>query len=255
MQYIYGIHAVDSLLRRNPKSVQRLWVQQGREDKRIGALLELARNQGVPVTRESRQQLDEIAGGRHQGVVAEALDVPGHGAETQGNLWREADLLRAVENKDAPVLILVLDGVTDPHNLGACLRSADAAGVDAVVVPKDKSADLNATSRKVACGAAEVVPFVRVTNIARTLQALKERGVWLFGTAGESEKSIYESDLTASMALVMGAEGGGLRRLTREQCDFLVHLPMAGSVSSLNVSVATGICLFEAVRQRTAQNG
>jgi 23S rRNA (guanosine2251-2'-O)-methyltransferase len=251
MQYIYGIHAVDSLLRRNPRSVQRLWVQQGRDDKRIGALLALARNQGVTVTRESRRQLDEIAGGRHQGVVAEVLaEQPAAGEVSQSNLWREADLFKAVETKEGPVLLLVLDGVTDPHNLGACLRSADAAGVDAVIVPKDKSADLNPTSRKVACGAAEVVPFVKVTNIARTLQALKERGVWLYGTAGESEKSIYDSDLNVSMALVMGAEGAGLRRLTREHCDFLVHLPMAGSVSSLNVSVATGVCLFEAVRQR-----
>ena len=254
MQYIYGIHAVDSLLRQNPKSVQRLWVQQGREDKRITSLLELAQNQGVAVARQPRQDLDEMAGGRHQGVVAETLDAPPvHGEPIQPNLWREADLLKAVEDKDGPVLILVLDGVTDPHNLGACLRSADAAGVDAVVVPKDKSADLSPTVRKVACGAAEVVPFVRVTNLSRTLKALQERGVWLYGTAGESEKSIYNSDLRASMALVMGAEGVGMRRLTREQCDYLVRLPMAGSVGSLNVSVATGICLFEAVRQRLGE--
>ena len=253
MQFIYGFHAVDSLLRRNPKAVQRLWVQQGRDDKRITALLELAQNQGVPVAREPRQDLDGMAdGGRHQGVVAQSLDAPIHGEVTQPNLWSEAELLHAVKKKEGPVLILVLDGVTDPHNLGACLRSADAAGVDAVVVPRDKSADLNATARKVACGAAEVVPFVRVTNISRTLQALQALGVWLYGTAGESEKSIYDNDLTASMALVMGGEGAGLRRLTREHCDFLMRLPMAGSVSSLNVSVATGVCLFEAVRQRLA---
>jgi 23S rRNA (guanosine2251-2'-O)-methyltransferase len=252
MQYIYGIHAVDSLLRQNPKSVQRLWAQRGRDDNRIGALLELAQNQGVPVARESRQALDEMVKGRHQGIVAETLDVPVHGETSQPNLWQEVDLLRMVENKDGPVLILVLDGVTDPHNLGACLRSADAAGVDAVVVPRDKSADLTPVSRKVACGAAEVVPFARVTNLSRTLQALKERGVWLFGAAGEAENAIYDNDLTVSMALVMGAEGSGLRRLTREQCDHLVRLPMAGSVSSLNVSVATGVCLFEAVRQRLA---
>ena len=250
MQYIYGIHAVDSLLRQNPKSVQRLWVQQGREDKRIGSLVELAQNQGVPVAREPRQDLDGMVSGRHQGVVAETLDAPVHADGAASNLWSEEDLLRAVDNKEGPMLILVLDGVTDPHNLGACLRSADAAGVDAVVVPKDRSADLNPVSRKVACGAAEVVPFVKVTNISRTLQALQQRGVWLYGTAGESDKSLYDSDLTASMALIMGGEGGGMRRLTREQCDFLVRLPMAGSVSSLNVSVATGICLFEVLRQR-----
>lgn len=254
MQYIYGIHAVDSLLRQNPKSVQRLRVQQGREDKRIVSLLELARNQGITVVREPRQDLDNAVSGRHQGVLAEALDTPASAEDSGSNLWSEADLLREVENKDGPVLILVLDGVTDPHNLGACLRSADAAGVDAVVVPKDRSADLGPVSRKVACGAAEVVPFVKVTNISRTLKALQERGVWLFGAAGEAEKSIYDSDLSSSMALVMGGEGDGMRRLTREYCDFLVRLPMAGSVSSLNVSVATGICLFEAVRQRQRQS-
>jgi 23S rRNA (guanosine2251-2'-O)-methyltransferase len=252
MQLIYGIHAVDSLLRQSPRSVQRLLIQQDRQDKRIAALLELARNQGVAVVRESRQGLDAMVTGRHQGVVAETLQMPAGGEQAGSNLWQEADLLRAVENKSSPALILVLDGVTDPHNLGACLRSADAAGVDAVVVPKDKSADLNPISRKVACGAAEVVPFVRVTNISRTLQALQARGVWLFGTAGDAAKPLYENDLRVSMALVMGSEGSGLRRLTREQCDFLVRLPMAGSVSSLNVSVATGICLFEAVRQRLA---
>jgi 23S rRNA (guanosine2251-2'-O)-methyltransferase len=253
MQYIYGIHAVDSLLRANPRSVQRLWVQEGREDRRVGALLDLAQNQGVPVARQPRKTLDEWVKGRHQGVVAEALDAPVHGEQEQTNIWQESDLFRAIENKDGPSLLLVLDGVTDPHNLGACLRSAEAAGVDAVIVPKDKSADLSPVSRKVACGAAELVPFVRVTNISRTMEALKERGVWLFGTAGEAENNIYNSDLTGSVALIMGAEGGGLRRLTREGCDHLVKLPMAGSVSSLNVSVATGVCLFEIVRQRLAK--
>ncbi len=256
MQYIYGFHALDSLLRQNPRSVQRLWVQTGREDKRIAALLELAQNQGVPVAREPKRELDNMVGGkRHQGVVAESLDAPVHGEVSQPNLWSENELLRVVKDLQEPALILVLDGVTDPHNLGACLRSADAAGVDAVIVPKDKSADLNATARKVACGAAEVVPFVRVTNLSRTLKALHKLGVWVFGTAGEAEKSIYNSDLNVPMALVMGAEGAGLRRLTRDHCDFLVQLPMAGSVSSLNVSVATGICLFEARRQRLASPG
>ena len=254
MQYIYGIHAVDALLRTNPKSVQRLWVQQGRDDRRVTSLLELAQNQGVPVAREPRKDLDERVNGRHQGVVAEALDMPVPGEVGQHNLWQEADLYRFIENKKSPALLLLLDGVTDPHNLGACLRSADAAGVDAVIVPKDKSADLTPTSRKVACGAAEVVPFVKVTNIARTMDGLKERGVWLYGTAGEAENSIYDSDLSGSVALVMGAEGGGLRRLTREGCDHLLKLPMAGSVSSLNVSVATGVCLFEIVRQRVAKS-
>ncbi|MEH6518677.1 MAG: 23S rRNA (guanosine(2251)-2'-O)-methyltransferase RlmB [Halioglobus sp.] len=255
MQYIYGIHAVDSLLRNNPKSVQRLWVQQGREDRRINSVVELAQNQGVPVAREPRKDLDNLVVGRHQGVVAETLDAPIHGEVGQSNLWQEADLLRFVENLQEPCLLLMLDGVTDPHNLGACLRSADAAGVHAVVVPKDKSADLTPIVRKVACGAAEVVPFVRVTNLSRTMDALKERGIWLFGAAGEAENSIYNSDLTGSSAIVMGAEGAGLRRLTREHCDHLIKLPMAGSVSSLNVSVASGVCLFEAIRQRADKAG
>ncbi|TGD75608.1 23S rRNA (guanosine(2251)-2'-O)-methyltransferase RlmB [Mangrovimicrobium sediminis] len=248
MDYRYGIHAVDSLLRHRPREIQRLLVQSGREDKRVSSLLELARDQGVAVERLPRRELDALAGGRHQGVVAEVAAVAG---EASGdNLWDEAALLRHVEASPSPVLLLVLDGVTDPHNLGACLRSADAAGVDAVIVPRDKSADLGPTVSKVACGAAEVIPFVRVTNLARTLEALKEHGVWLYGTAGEAENSIYDSDLRGPMALVMGAEGKGLRRLTREHCDHLVKLPMAGTVSSLNVSVATGVCLFEAVRQR-----
>jgi 23S rRNA (guanosine2251-2'-O)-methyltransferase len=250
MQYTFGIHAVDGLLRSHPQSVQRLWVQQGREDKRFVALLELAKNQGVTVARAPRADLDTMVDGRHQGVVAETVAKSEHGELSQSNLWSEKDLLQHVEEAPEPVLILVLDGVTDPHNLGACLRSADAAGVDAVVVPKDKAADLGPTVRKVASGAAETVPFVRVTNLSRFLKALKAQNVWLYGTAGEAEKSLYDNDLSGSMALVMGAEGAGLRRLTREQCDFLIKLPMAGSVSSLNVSVATGICLFEVVRQR-----
>ncbi len=242
MEKVFGIHAVDALLRRQPADIQRLWVQSGRQDKRIAGLLDLARNQGVAVETAPRAELDDMVPGRHQGVVAEVIR-----SERQ---WDESALWQHLENLDHPALLLVLDGVTDPHNLGACLRSADAAGVDAVIVPKDKSADLNPTVRKVACGAAEVIPFVRVTNLARTLDGLKERGIWLYGTAGEAESSLYDTDLTGPAAILMGAEGAGLRRLTREACDHLVKLPMAGSVSSLNVSVATGICLFEVVRQR-----
>ena len=251
MHPVYGIHAVDSLLRRNPRSVAELLVQVGREDKRMSALLQLARNQGVPVQRRPRAELDALVEGRHQGAVAVLCSDPagGEGGETT-NLWEEARLLEHVEGKGGPVLILVLDGVTDPHNLGACLRSAAAAGADAVVVPRDNAAGLTPVARKVACGAAEVLPFVTVTNLSRTLRALKARGVWLYGTAAEAEKSLYDSELTESVALVMGAEGRGLRRLTREQCDHLIHLPMAGAVSSLNVSVAAGIFLFEVVRQR-----
>jgi 23S rRNA (guanosine2251-2'-O)-methyltransferase len=157
-----------------------------------------------------------------------------------------------LERGEGPALLLVLDGVTDPHNLGACLRTADAAGAQAVIVPKDKSATLNATVRKVACGAAEVIPLVAVTNLARTLEKLQKKGLWVVGTAGEAEQMIYQLDMTGPTVLVMGAEGKGMRRLTREHCDYLAKLPMGGSVSSLNVSVATGVCLFEAVRQRRA---
>jgi 23S rRNA (guanosine2251-2'-O)-methyltransferase len=242
MELVYGLHAVDALLRQQPEQVQCLWVQDARKDKRIAGIIELARNQGVALERLSREQLDDKVQGRHQGVVAAVR--PGE------RKWDEAALNQLLDSLDQPALLLVLDGVTDPHNLGACLRSADAAGVHAVIVPKDNAADLTPTVRKVACGAAEVIPFVRVTNLARTLDSLKERGIWLFGAAGEADKSIYNNDLTSSMALLMGSEGAGLRRLTREACDYLVKLPMAGSVSSLNVSVATGICLFEVVRQR-----
>ena len=249
MQNIYGIHAVDSLLRQKPASITQLLVQAGRSDKRIAAIRELAANQGVVIAERTRAELDTLVNARHQGVVAQQAFL----AEEEGaNLWSEVQLLQHIEQSGHPALLLILDGITDPHNLGACLRSADAAGVHAVIVPKDKSADLSPVARKVACGAAEVVPFVRVTNLSRTLSALKERGVWLHGAAGEAEQTVYDADFTRSVALVLGAEGKGLRRLTREHCDILVSLPMAGSVSSLNVSVATGVCLFEALRQRKA---
>jgi 23S rRNA (guanosine2251-2'-O)-methyltransferase len=241
--FAYGIHAVDGLLRRSPDRVINLSVQADRNDKRIQALLALAMNQGVGVTRSSKRDLDAMVSERHQGVVAtiEPLDV-------QVSM-SEKELLVFLKARPQP-LVLVLDGVTDPHNLGACLRSADAAGVDAVVTPKDNSAELNATARKVASGAADSVPLVRVTNLARTLRSLKELGLWIVGTTGEADTLLYDQDLTLPSVIVVGAEGPGMRRLTTEACDFLVKLPMAGDVSSLNVSVATGVCLFEAVRQR-----
>jgi len=168
-------------------------------------------------------------------------------------VWGEAMLDELLDRTEGAPLLLVLDGVTDPHNLGACLRTADAAGALAVLVPKDKSATLTPTVRKVACGAAEVIPLVAVTNLARTLEKLQQRGLWIVGTAGEAEQELYDQDLTGPTIIIMGAEGKGMRRLTREHCDYLVRLPMAGSVSSLNVSVATGVCLFEAMRQRGAK--
>ena len=239
----YGIHAVDVILRRSPERIISLSIQSDRNDKRIQGLLSLAQNQGVAVDRVSKADLDEMVSERHQGVVA--LIKP---RQTDGGVT-ERDLSSHLKGIDCP-LVLVLDGVTDPHNLGACLRSADAAGVAAVIVPKDNSAELNAVARKVASGAADVIPLVRVTNLARTLRSLKELGIWIVGTTGEADTLVYDQDLSIPTALVMGAEGPGMRRLTTEACDFLVKLPMAGDVSSLNVSVATGICLFEAVRQR-----
>jgi len=239
----YGIHAVDVILRRSPERIISLSIQSDRNDKRIQGLLSLAQNQGVAVDRVTKADLDEMVSERHQGVVAVIKPRQADGGVT------ERDLSSYLKGIDCP-LVLVLDGVTDPHNLGACLRSADAAGVAAVIVPKDNSAELNAVARKVASGAADVIPLVRVTNLARTLRSLKELGIWIVGTTGEADTLVYDQDLSIPTALVMGAEGPGMRRLTTEACDFLVKLPMAGDVSSLNVSVATGICLFEAVRQR-----
>ena len=242
----FGYHAVESLIRKEPRRVAALHVQADRQDKRMQALCELSRNQGVSVLSCSKSELDALVSGRHQGVVA-VLD-PAAGAEA-GGLMSEADLSELLSQETVP-LILILDGVTDPHNLGACLRSADAAGVTAVIFPKDKNADVNDVARKVASGAAETVPWVRVTNLARTIESLKQAGVWVIGTDGDAEESLYEQDLSGPCAMVLGSEGAGMRRLTRDLCDFVVKLPMAGSVSSLNVSVAAGVCLFEAVRQR-----
>ena len=173
-------------------------------------------------------------------------------AVSESREWSEDDLLAMLSGSDKPPFLLILDGVTDPHNLGACLRTADAVGVQAVVVPKDKSASLSPTVRKVACGAAETVPLVRVTNLARFMRTIRDDGVWLIGTAGEADNTLYQADFTGPVALVMGAEGKGMRRLTREHCDLLINIPMLGHVDSLNVSVATGVCLYEALRQRLA---
>lgn len=243
LEKVYGVHAVEALLRHHPKRVKQLWVAQGRDDPRIQGVLALASAARLAVSTVERRELDEWAEGVHQGVMAEV---------TPSQVWGENMLDELLERNAGTPLLLVLDGVTDPHNLGACLRTADAAGATAVIVPKDKSATLNATVRKVACGAAEVMPLVAVTNLSRTLEKLQKKGLWVVGTAGEAEQELYQQDLRGPTVLVMGAEGKGMRRLTREHCDFLVRLPMAGSVSSLNVSVATGVCLFEAVRQRQA---
>ena len=196
---------------------------------------------GVSIQLVTRKTLDDKAEGAiHQGIIARIRE---------GKKYDEQDLWALLDQQEQPFL-LILDGVTDPHNLGACLRNADAAGVHALIVPRDKSVTLTATARKVACGAAEMIPFIQVTNLARTLRELQERGVWVVGTAGEADHDLYQSKLTGPLALGRGAGGAGMRRLTRENCDELISIPMAGAVSSLNVSVATGVCLFEAVRQR-----
>ncbi|PVZ70417.1 23S rRNA (guanosine(2251)-2'-O)-methyltransferase RlmB [Pelagibaculum spongiae] len=241
-ELVYGLHAVQSLLKTNNDRLLSLAIQGGRSNDKANLLADEARKLGCKVEQKSRKDLDTLTNNaHHQGVVAY---VKASGEQNEQSLEIMLEQL-----EEAPFL-LVLDGVTDPHNLGACLRSANAAGVHGVIVPKDKAVGLNATVRKVACGAAEATPLYVVTNLARCLDNLKKHGIWLTGTAGEAEQSVYQQDLKGPMAIVMGAEGSGLRRLTREACDFLVNLPMAGEVSSLNVSVATGVCLFEAVRQR-----
>jgi len=240
-ELIYGIHAVTALLERQPERFLEAWVLKGREDDRLLPLLDELQRCGVSIQLVTRKTLDDKAeGATHQGIIARIRE---------GKKYDEHDLWALLDQQEQPFL-LILDGVTDPHNLGACLRNADAAGVHALVVPRDKSVTLTGTARKVACGAAETVPFIQVTNLARTLRELQERGVWVVGTAGEADHDLYQSKLTGPLALVMGAEGAGMRRLTRENCDELISIPMSGAVSSLNVSVATGVCLFEAVRQR-----
>ncbi|MBY6018693.1 23S rRNA (guanosine(2251)-2'-O)-methyltransferase RlmB [Ferrimonas balearica] len=240
-EMVFGLHAVEALMQRQPERVMELWVMKGRDDERLTRIAELAQQFGVRPQLAARKVLDDKAEStQHQGVVARCKPEPVKG---------EHELDQLLDGVETPFL-LVLDGVTDPHNLGACLRSADAAGVHGVIVPKDRSAGLGPIVRKVAVGAAESIPLFQVTNLARTLRSLQERGIWIVGAAGEATHTVYQSKLTGPLAIAMGAEGKGLRRLTREHCDDLISIPMAGAVSSLNVSVATGICLFEAVRQR-----
>ena len=232
---------------RSPGRVKRVHLAAGRSTGRLAEIQQLAERSGIAVVEAESATLDRLAEGqRHQGAVAEVLLRSGD-PETQLE-----DALAAAEG---PPLLLVLDGVQDPHNLGACLRSADAAGVHAVLAPRDRAAGLTPVVRKVAAGGADAVPFIAVVNLARTLRDLRSRGLWLAGLDAEGETTIYDADLRGPLAVVLGAEGQGLRRLTRENCDQLVSIPMAGSVESLNVSVATGVVLFEAVRQRGQGRG
>jgi 23S rRNA (guanosine2251-2'-O)-methyltransferase len=241
-QLVFGLHAVAALLEHAPARVLDLWIRDGRDDDKVQRLRDSADRSGIRAQPANQQTLTKLVGEvTHQGVVA---------AVRPSAPWTDNELLAFLDRGPANPLLLVLDGVTDPHNLGACMRSADAAGVAAVVVPKDRSAGLDSAARKVAAGAAEFLPFAAVTNLARTLDALKERQIWTVGLAGDAPKDIYSADLKGPLAIVMGGEGAGMRRLTRERCDYLVKIPMVGSVESLNVSVAAGIALFEARRQR-----
>jgi 23S rRNA (guanosine2251-2'-O)-methyltransferase len=238
---IYGFHAVLGKLRRDPDGVFEVYLAAQRQDVRAKDVQRVAEAQQLRLVHADAERLDRMVGTRrHQGVVAR-IDAR----------QRELKLADVLEGLEENALLLVLDGVQDPHNLGACLRVADAAGAHAVIAPRDRAVGLNATAIKVASGAADSVPYVTVTNLARSLREMQQAGVWVIGAAGEAEKSLYEIDQTGPLAWVLGAEGTGLRRLTRETCDELARIPMHGSVESLNVSVASGICLFEARRQRS----
>ncbi|CAM2844197.1 23S rRNA (guanosine(2251)-2'-O)-methyltransferase RlmB [Legionella worsleiensis] len=241
-QLVYGVHAVSALFANPRRVVNTLFVSQDRIDRRVQDVLDKAEQAKVRIEKLSAQKMNQrFAEFTHQGLVASVRPLPE---------YNESDLVSLLETCKKPGLVLILDGITDPHNLGACLRSADATGVDFVVIPKDKSASITPVVSKVACGAAESVPLVRVTNLARAMDILKEEGVWIYGAAGEAESSLYQIDCTGTVAIALGAEGEGLRRLTREHCDGLFSLPMAGTVDSLNVSVATGVSLYEVIRQR-----
>jgi 23S rRNA (guanosine2251-2'-O)-methyltransferase len=243
-QILFGFHAVVVRLKSAPKSVIEIHVDGSRRDQRMRQFVERARDAGARMVDSDDERLQNLCGThRHQGVVARVQPVAiSHSLD---------DTLDGI---DGPALLLVLDGITDPHNLGACLRVADGAGAHAVIAPKDHAVGVNATVAKVASGAADTVPYFMVTNLARTLNELKERDIRVIGTSDAAQQSLYELDLTVPVALVLGAEGSGMRQLTSKTCDELVRLPMAGAVESLNVSVASGVCLYEAVRQRIKKN-
>jgi len=242
-QILLGFHAVRARLQQAPESLQQVFYDNHRRDKRLQQLVDQLQQAGIPTTPVTRQHLDELAAGaRHQGVAGQARALR---LATDIN-----SLLDELQAQEIRPLLLILDGVTDPHNLGACLRTADAAGVHAVLAPKDRAVGLTSVVRRVACGAAETVPYMQVTNLARTMRDLKKRDIWLYGTDDQARQTLHGIDLSGqSVGWVMGAEGEGLRRLTREHCDNLVRIPMLGTVESLNVSVATALCLYESVRQ------
>lgn len=241
VEHVIGIHAVVALLTHVPQRVLTVFLQEGRDDARVDAIVSLATQHGVRLQRTKKETISQLAADLpHQGVAAQIKPA----------LARRESEIEGLLEKSARPLVLVLDSVQDPHNLGACLRSAEAAGATMLIAPKDKAAGLTPVVRKASCGAAELIPFIQVTNLARSLEKLQGCGLWTIGATGEAEKTIYDTDLSANTAIVLGAEGSGLRRLTRKHCDELVKIPMLGRMESVNVSVAAGICLFEAVRQR-----
>lgn len=241
-ELIFGLHAVESILKNHPLAVQQLWLQKGRRDRRLHNIAGLAKEHGIHIEQIATDKLSrKVDGAVHQGVVAKVKQTGGKSPSLQQLCEQEK------------LLVLVLDEVQDPHNIGACLRTADAVGADAVIVSKNRSPGLTAVVRKVSSGAADSVPFVQVSNLARALQSLRDHDVWVLGAAGEADCSLYDCQVADKTALVMGSEGRGLRRLTREHCDQLVAIPMQGTVESLNVSVAAGVCLFHLRRQMNAR--
>jgi 23S rRNA (guanosine2251-2'-O)-methyltransferase len=241
---IYGIHSVLAQLKSKPRNIQRIWLQAHKKEDRLKNIIELAEQHNIQVDVVAKSKLDEISNGNHQGVICVLL-------QDQTTTYDLAAIMELSLKQNQ--LILVLDGITDPHNLGACIRSADAFGVDAVIIPQDRSAQVTPTVHKVSSGASQNIPVTVVGNLARALTDLKAQGFWLYGLAGEAEESLFTTQFITPTVLVLGAEESGLRRLTKEHCDFLVKIPMLGSVASLNVSVATGVSLFEVRRQRALQ--
>jgi len=243
LEKIFGIHAVLAAIKKNASSIDQIWLQKGQKNKKHIDIIRLSESAGIRSSWVARFELDKMVGREtvHQGVVASVHGLP---------VGTDNDLMHLLERIDEKPLLLVLDGVLDPHNLGACLRTADAAGVHGVILPKSRGVPVNATVRKVASGAAENVAIFEVSNLARILKLLKQKGVWVIGTADKAESTLYDTDLRGPVAIIMGSEDKGLRRLTQTECDQLVSIPMSGSVTSLNVSAATAVCLFEANRQR-----
>ncbi len=242
---IFGMHAVFSLLENNRDNIEEVLLQDNyKKNKNLTSIFNIAKEHRIRVTIVPRKKLDDLCSkANHQGVVCLT--------SKPQNQYSENDLESILENIDGQPFLLILDQITDPHNLGACLRTAAAAGVQAVIAPKDGSASLTSVAAKVSCGAADTLPYIQVTNLSRTMKMLQERGIWITGTSLDTETSIYDADFKGAIAIVVGSEGSGMRRLVKENCDFLVKIPIPGEMESLNASVATGVCLFEVVRQRS----